>query len=405
MDGKTSDPEALIPQFVFERLLNQDSQGRRIILLGQIASQPALLLAERAAFSTSPQHLQLFTSSLSSVQNLGDNDIYRWYLARSSSSPAPYGAVPAASSQDEPIEPPHDLKLNLIYPCTEKHVRKYTPQKLRYVTESPEIYARYTRPWIVQQREEGRLNWVFNILDGKTEQEDVLYRSWEHDGRAATGQEKKARHGQSEDRDKRFILLPDLNWDRKTLSALHLLALPERRDKWSVRDLGKGDVEWLEDMVKRLERAVGELYGGRDGEGLESDMVKFYLHYQPTYHHLHIHIVALTLDAGATQAVGKALDLRNVIGILKALPDEQSSMADVDLSYTVGEGTELWEKTAGKNPACFGRIRLMLATKSNSKAAIQEYNCFVYSSSNLGFFNVDIGFLKPGLGTQDLFVK
>lgn len=62
---------------------------------------------------------------------------------------------------------------------------------------------------------------------------------------------------------------------------------------------------------------------------------------------MHIHIVALTLDAGATQAVGKALDLRNVIGMLKAMPNESSSMADVDLSYTVGEGAELWEKIWG----------------------------------------------------------
>ncbi|TKX21538.1 m7GpppX diphosphatase [Elsinoe australis] len=325
MSVETSDPEALIPQFVFEQLLNQDSQGRRIILLGQIASQPALLLAERAAFSTTPTHLQRFTSSLSSVQNLGDNDIYRWYLARTST-----GSDVAPSDP-----PPHDLKLNLIYPCTSKHIRKYTPQTLRYVTETPEIYARYVRPWIVQQREEGRLNWVFNILEGRTEQEDVLYRSWEH----------RAPGAGEEEVEKRFILLPDLNWDRKTVSALHLLALPERRDKWSVRDLGKGDVAWLEEMVGRLEAAVGELYGGE--KGVESDMIKFYLHYQPTYYHMHIHIVALTLDAGATQAVGKALDLRNVIGMLKAMPDESSSMADVGLSYTVGEGAELWEKIWG----------------------------------------------------------
>ncbi|KAF4551498.1 m7GpppX diphosphatase-like protein [Elsinoe fawcettii] len=348
MNVDKSEAEALIPQFVFERLLNQDSQGRRIILLGSILSSPALLLAERAAFSSSPAHLSRFISSLTSIQNLGDNDIYRWYLARTSPSPS--------SSSETP--PPHDLKLNLIYPCTEKHIRKYTPQTARYVNETPEIYAKYVRPWIVRQREEGRLTWVFNILEGKTEVEDVLYRSWEHT--STQGEQ----GGEQEEREKRFILLPDLNWDRKTLSALHLLALPERRDKWSVRDLGKRDVEWLEDMVQRLESAVGELYGqggGKEGEGLESDMIKFYLHYQPTYHHLHIHIVALTLDAGATQAVGKALDLRTVIGILKALPNEDSSMADVDISYGVGEGTELWEKIWGplkrdEQPAIAGAL-------------------------------------------------
>ncbi|KAG8628666.1 hypothetical protein KVT40_002531 [Elsinoe batatas] len=352
MSADKNDAEALIPRFVFERLLNQDSQGRRIILLGRIDDLPALLTAERAAFSSSQEHLQRFVSSLSSVENLGDNDIYRWYLARTAASPE--SGTDAAT--------PHDLKLNLIYPCTEKHVRKYTPQKARYVTETPEIYAKYIRPWVVQQRDEGRLTWVFNILEGKTEVEDVLYRSWEHT--STLGEQDQSTQ---EENDKRFILLPDLNWDRKTLSALHLLALPERRDKWSVRDLHKSDVPWLEDMVRRLETAVAELYGKggekasqSSGEWIESDQIKFYLHYQPTYHHLHIHIVALTLDAGATQAVGKALDLRTVIGILKALPNPDSSMADIDISYGVGEGTELWEKVwaplkKGEEPAVAGR--------------------------------------------------
>ncbi|GAM90174.1 hypothetical protein ANO11243_082140 [Dothideomycetidae sp. 11243] len=310
----TQNPEALIPQFQFERLLNQDSQGRRIILLGKIASQPALLTIERAAFSTSTAHLSTFVSSLTDVQNLGDNDIYRWYLARSNNS----------------ASLPHDLKVNLIYPCTPKHIAKYTPQPLRYVTETPSIYATHVRPWIEQQRAEGRLNWVFNILEGRTEQDDVLFCAWD-------GPE-----------DERFLLLPDLNWDRKTMRSLHLLCLPARRDKWSVRDLGKADVPWLKDMLIRLRGAVASLYGTGGAkvvgeEVVQPDMLKFYLHYQPTYHHLHIHIVSTLLDAGTTQAVGKALDLQLVIAILEALPGDNASMADMDLSYAIGEGSDLWK--------------------------------------------------------------
>ena len=106
-----------------------------------------------------------------------------------------------------------------------------------------------------QYREEGKLNWVFNILEGRKEQENVLYRSKEAEAKDD------------------FLLLPDLNWDRTTIGGLHLLALVERRDIWSVRDLKKKDVTWLRHLRSTLTEAVEGLY-----EGVENDMLKFYIH-------------------------------------------------------------------------------------------------------------------------------
>lgn len=70
-----------------------------------------------------------------------------------------------------------------------------------------------------------------------------------------------------------FLLLPDLNWDRKTMSSLHLLGLVERRDIWSVRDLRKGDVEWVRHMQERLLDATVGLY-----PEIERDQLKLYVH-------------------------------------------------------------------------------------------------------------------------------
>lgn len=170
--------ESLIPKFKLDRLLNQDQAGRRISLLGTIDNEPAILLAERAAFDISPQHLSAFSTSLNSIKNLGANDIYNWYLASTSST---------SSS-------PPDLKLNLIYPCTSSHIKKYSAQGVRSVTETPEIYRDHVRPYMQKKRQEGRLNWVFNIIEGRTEQEDVIYRQ-----PATAGTEDEA-----------FLLLPDL---------------------------------------------------------------------------------------------------------------------------------------------------------------------------------------------------
>lgn len=108
-----------------------------------------------------------------------------------------------------------------------------------------------------RKREEGRLNWVWNILDGKTEQEDVILRD----------------HGSKGADDEGFLMLPDLNWDRKTMTSLHLLAIVERRDIWSLRDLKKKHVGWLEHMREQLLDATVKLY-----PGMEKDMFKLYVH-------------------------------------------------------------------------------------------------------------------------------
>ena len=209
-------------------------------MLGFINGKQGLLTAERAAFPSDFETLNAFHTAVTQIKNLGDNDIYRWYLA---SSGIAEGAPP-------------DLKLNLIYPCTEKHIKKYSPQTVRMVTETPEIYNDSVRPYMQRMRDEGRLNWVFNIIEGRAEQEDVLLRDSGSPG---------AEEG--------FLLAPDLNWDRKTLTSLHLLALVERRDIWSLRDLKKKHVIWLKHMREKILESTVKLYSG-----LEKDMLKLYIH-------------------------------------------------------------------------------------------------------------------------------
>lgn len=336
--------ESLIPKFKLTRLLNSDQAGRRISLLGTIDSQPALLIAERAAFDTTPAILEGFSTSLRNIKNLGANDIYAWFLANSNPS----------TDKDASSPPPPDFKINLIYPCTDKHVKKYTQQRLRIVTETPQIYNSYIRPYMRAQREKGALNWVYNIIEGRTEQEDVMYRESGSDG---------------------FLLLPDLNWDRKTMGSLHLLGIVERRDIWSVRDLTRDMVAWVRHMKEKMVEATVGLY-----PDIERDELKLYVHCkfffspfhtfpcylypkdggkrdliilldQPTYYHFHIHIVHVSLEAGNTQATGKALGLENIISQLQTMAPSSSSssasppgMQDASLTYHLGERSDLWEK-------------------------------------------------------------
>lgn len=58
-----------------------------------------------------------------------------------------------------------------------------------------------------------------------------------------------------------------------------------------------------------------------------------------------MHIVHINTDPTATQAMGKALGLDNVISQLKTMAGgDEASMADVELTYTLGEASELWNQ-------------------------------------------------------------
>lgn len=49
------------------------------------------------------------------------------------------------------------------------------------------------------------------------------------------------------------------------------------------------------------------------------------------------------LEAGATQSTGKAFGLENLISQLETMSgDDDASMADVGLTYYLGEASELW---------------------------------------------------------------
>lgn len=221
-------------------------------LLGSIDEKQGILVAERAAFSTeSVEVLKAFHAAIARVKNLGDNDIYRWYLAASGSGQDGEG------NGDSKNDLGQDLKLSLIWPCTEQHIKKYSDQMLRMVTETPETYRDHIRPYMSAKREEGRLNWVFNILEGRTEQEDVILRD----------------PGQDDNPELGFLVLPDLNWDRKTMGSLHLLALVQRRDIWSLRDLTKQHVPWLRYLQKKVLEETVKVY-----PDLEEDQLKLYVH-------------------------------------------------------------------------------------------------------------------------------
>jgi m7GpppX diphosphatase len=55
--------------------------------------------------------------------------------------------------------------------------------------------------------------------------------------------------------------------------------------------------------------------------------------------------VHVSLEAGSTQATGKALGLESVISQLETMGgDSDAGMQNVSLTYHLGERSDLWEK-------------------------------------------------------------
>lgn len=158
-------------------MTGKDTRTKSVSLLGSINSQQAIIIAEKTAFNVSTNILEAFSSkeSLGTVSLLDRNDIYHWFLVSKTSGDLPLYA---------------EAKITLIYPATETHIRKYSFQNFRVVTETPQIYQDFVKPFIETKREGGRLNWVYNILEHKSESERIII------------EDKDDKEG--------FILLPDL---------------------------------------------------------------------------------------------------------------------------------------------------------------------------------------------------
>jgi m7GpppX diphosphatase len=113
------------------------------------------LRVEKTAFSDELPSITNETQS-PNVSLLGGNDIYRWYLA--------------SMSQEN-----FSMKMTMIYPATDVHIRKYEKQKRRMVKETPEIYREHIEGYI-QTMKGSRIQWYI-CLSASLTQAIQYYRS------------------------------------------------------------------------------------------------------------------------------------------------------------------------------------------------------------------------------------
>ncbi|KAM0748509.1 scavenger mRNA decapping enzyme [Meredithblackwellia eburnea MCA 4105] len=309
-------PADLLTSFKFDRVLSEDARSLVLYLLGTAVPSsnhegstkgeesrcPCIIKVERTAYETSESELNKLgrVETWDKLKMVTANDIY-------STSLGWFSNVGERAA---------DVQLSSICPATEKHIKKYSTQKSRFVRETPEVYARVTEPYI-ESLPNSQISWVYNILDGLAEAENVLFRD--------------------DDPESGFVLTPDLKWDQKTMSSLYLLVLSQTRAIRSLRDLRTAHLPLLKNVRDQTRKVASEKYG------VEADELRMFVHYQPTYYHFHIHITHVSYVGFQGVTVGQSHLLDDIIDNLEL---DGNYYAKRTLTYALGTERGLYEKIA-----------------------------------------------------------
>ncbi|XP_042656512.1 m7GpppX diphosphatase [Tyto alba] len=181
-----------------------------------------------------------------------------------------------------------EIKTTVVYPATEKHLQKYLRQEVHLVRETWEDYKNITLPFI--QSQSFSIQWVYNILGKKAEADRIIH--------------------ENPDPCNGFILVPDFKWNQNQLDDLYLIALIHRREVKSLRDLTAEHLPLLRNILQEGKEAIEKRFS------VPGSQLRIYLHYQPSYYHLHVHFTALGYDAPGS-SVERAHLLADVIDNLE----------------------------------------------------------------------------------------
>ena len=124
---------------------------------------------------------------------------------------------------------PTTWRAEVVCPASDRDVQKYSEQSFQIIRETPEMYNKVTKPFIDGISAKA-IEWVYNILDGKKESENVI-----------------ASH-------KDYMIVKDYKWsDEAKVTAMHVLGMPmEKGELKSIRDLRGKHIPASEDMMQRF---------------------------------------------------------------------------------------------------------------------------------------------------------
>ncbi|XP_077161602.1 m7GpppX diphosphatase [Paroedura picta] len=270
--GGTVATEFPLADLSVRKVLRESARDKTIFLHGQVTGASgdgtdAVVILEKTPFQE--ENIAELLKKHTKLQPQMSNDIYSTYHL---------------------YLPPelNEIKTTVVYPATEKHLQKYLRREVYLIQETGADYKTITLPFIESQS--FSIQWVYNILEKKAEADRIIY--------------------ENPDPTDGFVLIPDLKWDQKQLDDLYLIAICHCRGIKSLRDLTAEHLPLLKNISKEGKEAIVKRFG------VAGAQLRVYLHYQPSYYHLHVHFTALSYDAPGS-SVERAHLLSDVIDNLE----------------------------------------------------------------------------------------
>ncbi|XP_041513190.1 m7GpppX diphosphatase [Microtus oregoni] len=263
--------------FRVQKVLRESARDKIIFLHGKVnedsgdsPGEDAVVILEKTPFQV--EHVAQLLTGSPELKLQFSNDIY-----------STYNLFPPKQLSD--------IKTTVVYPATEKHLQKYMRQDLRLIRETGDDYRNITLPHLESQSLS--IQWVYNILDKKAEADRIVF--------------------ENPDPSDGFVLIPDLKWNQQQLDDLYLIAICHRRGIRSLRDLTPEHLPLLRNILREGQEAILKRYQ------VTGDRLRVYLHYLPSYYHLHVHFTALGFEAPGS-GVERAHLLAEVIENLECDP-------------------------------------------------------------------------------------
>ncbi|KAM7138089.1 m7GpppX diphosphatase [Macrochelys suwanniensis] len=264
-----------LAELCVRRVLRESARDKTIFLHGQVNgasgdAKDAVVILEKTPFQE--ESISDLLKKHTRLKLQMSNDIYSTYHL---------------------YPPPQlsEIKTTVVYPATEKHLQKYLRQEVYLIRETGEDYKNIALPFI--QSQSFSIQWVYNILEKKAEADRIIH--------------------ENPDSSNGFVLIPDFKWNQKQLDDLYLIAICHRRGIKSLRDLTAEHLPLLRNILQEGKDAILKRFG------VAGSQLRVYLHYQPSYFHLHVHFTALSYDAPGC-SVERAHLLSDVIDNLELDP-------------------------------------------------------------------------------------
>ena len=156
----------------------------------------------------------------------------------------------------------NSITAQIVYPAPPKLIKKYTKAPMKLISETEELWRKITKPY-TESIPKSEWKWIYNILDEDAEAEKTFFK----DKDKSTG----------------FTLCLDLDAGSDVKETFHCLALVERRDVLSIRDLNASHLPLLRKLAGKGLDEVSRRFE------VPKEEIRAYFHYHPSFYHLHLH--------------------------------------------------------------------------------------------------------------------